>query len=65
MNPCAIFKMIGDAIRWFVGVIWNMLFSNCPEPANMMNAPGQPGVRILRDVFEKNPSAYFRILRNK
>ncbi|CAO2828368.1 unnamed protein product [Amaranthus hypochondriacus] len=65
MNPCAIYKMInfGIGVLSIVGAIWSM-FSNCPVPPTMMNAPGQPGVRILRDVFEKDPSAYFRNLRN-
>lgn len=30
----------------------------------MMKAPGQPGVQILREVFEKDAASYFRNLRN-
>ncbi|KAK9676031.1 hypothetical protein RND81_11G049100 [Saponaria officinalis] len=40
-----------------------LLFSGFGNGDKMMKAPGQPGVKIPRNVFENDPSSYFRNLR--
>ncbi|MGV7400537.1 hypothetical protein PJK47_30575 [Mycobacterium kansasii] len=57
-------KYVGIALA-VAGVVVKLatLFSGSGNVDKMMKAPGQPGVTIPRNVFESDPSSYFRNLR--
>ena len=57
------YLQIGIAVLALGWGIYSLFSGRRNDDTNMMNAPGQPGVRISRDAFERNPSRYFRHLR--
>ncbi|KAH9607012.1 hypothetical protein KSS87_013787 [Heliosperma pusillum] len=56
---------VGVALGAAVTVLSVLAGSENEEEKKTMRAPGQPGVEISRNNFEKDPSSYFRDLRKK